>query len=190
MEDDLAAPVAISSFRDPDSGPLPLSFTQSPTAPVAPALEPPKSEVMQLFDMIVARMAPMEREISRIAGIVDGTTTHKTPGRKQPSFTPSSQGPNPSAGRAPTTSQSRASSSTTRHIPETRVTAPPAAWVDDEDADFPELGAASSRRWTSLVDRRTSTPRAPAQGGMNSDPKWSNIGLSFASIVTEEAMGQ
>jgi hypothetical protein len=79
MIDNSLEPGAVSSFKDPDSGALPLtsSTTQSPpnqeTPPNRPTTPPPpKSEVAQLFELLVAKMAPMEREIKRIAGIVDG----------------------------------------------------------------------------------------------------------------------
>jgi hypothetical protein len=70
MIDDSLEPGAVSSFKDPDSGALPLtsSTTQSPpnqeTPPDCPTTPPPpKSEVAQLFELLVAKMAPMEREM-------------------------------------------------------------------------------------------------------------------------------
>jgi hypothetical protein len=79
MVDDSKEVVAVSSFKDPDSGALPPtpSTAQSPptqsTPPNPPAAAPmPKSEVTQLFGLIAAKLAPMERKIKRIAGIVDG----------------------------------------------------------------------------------------------------------------------
>jgi hypothetical protein len=70
MIDDSLEPGAVSSFKDPDSGALPLtsSTTQSPpnqeTPPDRPTTPPPpKSEVAQLFELLVAKMAPMEREM-------------------------------------------------------------------------------------------------------------------------------
>jgi hypothetical protein len=71
MLDDSKVEVTVSSFRDPDAGALPLSPSTTP-APAAP--ESQKSEVAQLFDLIVAKMAPMEREIKHIAGIINSTT--------------------------------------------------------------------------------------------------------------------
>jgi hypothetical protein len=43
------------------------------TAP-SPATTAPPSEVKQLFDLIVSKMAPLERKVARIANIVDGKT--------------------------------------------------------------------------------------------------------------------
>jgi hypothetical protein len=71
MEDDPPAPGAVSTLRDPDMGPLPLSA--SDTTPPAPTPKP-ATEVRQLFDLIVSKMAPLEREVARIANIVDGVT--------------------------------------------------------------------------------------------------------------------
>jgi hypothetical protein len=71
MEDDLT-PGAVSHFKDPDSGALPLSASISNLTPTQP---PPKLEVAQLFDMIIARMVPMEKEIQCIAAKVDSKPT-------------------------------------------------------------------------------------------------------------------
>jgi hypothetical protein len=88
MEDDAEVPTAVASFRDPDSGALNLSTQSSPPDEIqaTPQPAPPlKSEVAQLFDLIVAKMMPMEIELSHIAGIVDGTTkTTSKPATRPP----------------------------------------------------------------------------------------------------------
>jgi hypothetical protein len=71
MEDDPDVPVAVSSLRDPDVGPLPLSPSVSISPPHV-EVSPPQSEVKQLSDLIITKMTSLEREVSRIAGIVDG----------------------------------------------------------------------------------------------------------------------
>jgi hypothetical protein len=62
MEDDAA--VAVLSFQDTDHGALNLSPSVSPPAT-------PKSEVAQLFDLIMAKFDPIKSELKRIARKVD-----------------------------------------------------------------------------------------------------------------------
>jgi hypothetical protein len=169
MEDDPVTPKAIASFKDPDAGALPLSASLTPkpqvAAPPPPADKP--SEIKQLSDLITTKLSSMEKEISRIAGIVDNRTSpssHSGPSAPRPSKTPNPiQLPH-------------------RSTPPNRV--------DDDNASFPALGSedgpapASGGAWSSM------TARAPAQVVTSSGPRRSNIGLSFASVVTEEAMGQ
>jgi hypothetical protein len=61
MEDDPPAPGAVSTLKDPDTGPLPLSA--SVTTPPTPSPKP-ATEVRQLFDLIVSKMAPLEQEVA------------------------------------------------------------------------------------------------------------------------------
>jgi hypothetical protein len=70
MVDDPSEVVALASFRDPDSGALPLSPTPRPTP--APA---PVSEATQLFDRIMDAIRPMQIELKRIGDKVDGKPT-------------------------------------------------------------------------------------------------------------------
>jgi hypothetical protein len=179
MEDDLPAPGAVSSLRDLDSGPLPLSnsITTPPTPTPAPAATPP-SEVKQLFDLIVSKMAPLEREVARIANIVDNKATagpspqHRPPpisGRARPTATPSSQGKTPLS--APSQS-------------------PMGPRVDDVDDSFPALDHSNGSRVTSSDGAARVSARAPAQVVSTSAPRRSAIGLSFAAVITKATMAQ
>jgi hypothetical protein len=178
MEDDLPPPGAVSSLRDPDSGHIPLSDSNlsattphpAQASPPAPAAEPP-SEVKQLFDLIVSKMAPLEREVARIANIVDG--------KSRP--TPPTKPTKPTSTRAagPTTPYRRGSSPT-----------PTFPRIDDDDMSFPALSSASWGPAASGGNGSEETARAPAQVVPGPDPSRPKIGLSFASVVTVEAMGQ
>jgi hypothetical protein len=164
MEDDPPVPGAVLSLRDPDSGPLPLSASTSP-----PAATPP-SKVKQLFDLIVSKMAPLEREVARIANIVDGKTQSAPLTRPNP--------PRPRAAPFVT--------------PPPRDTAPPPTYpqIDDDDASFPALGPASRGPSAPRGSGSGDSARAPAQVGPPHAPRRSNIGLSFAAIMTETSMDQ
>jgi hypothetical protein len=178
MEDDPPVPGAVSSLRDPDSGYIPVSNsnTTAPSPHSAPASEPapavtsPPSEVKQLFDLIVSKMAPLEREVARIANIVDGKArpapvTHSKPTHPRADTT---AGPDRRA---------------TPHTP-----TPPR--IDDDDMSFPALGPASRGPSGSRDSGSFDSARAPAQVVSGSGPSRPRIGLSFASVVTDEAMGQ
>jgi hypothetical protein len=173
MVDDPPAPGAVSSFRDPDSGHIPVSSSNSPAPVPSPACapkpataataSPPPSEVKQLFDLIVSKMAPLEREVARIANIVDGKA-------RPPTQTRANAMAGPSHRTTPPTSS------------------PPR--IDDDDMSFPALGPASIGRGSSNDNRSSVSARAPAQVVSSFGPGRPRIGLSFASVVTEEAMGQ
>jgi hypothetical protein len=177
MEDDTAAPGAVSSLRDPDTGYIPTadpsasSTTPGPAPDAAPALAaPPPSEVKQLFDLIVSKMAPLEREVARIANIVDGKARH-TP--------PTSTKPTRPRTEAPTAPAHRVSPST-----------PSVPRIDDDDTSFPALGSASGGPSPAGSYASRDSARAPAQVVSGSGPSRPRIGLSFASVVTDVAIGQ
>jgi hypothetical protein len=167
---------AVSSFRDPDMGPLPLSASVSTHKVVAEPIPPasataPPSEVKQLFDLIIAKMAPLEREVSRIANIVDGKTARPNPPGRHTSSS------------APSTSKGR------NLLP----SLPPSSMgprVDDEDASFPTLGQDTGGPGSSDSGGRQGSARAPAQVVSASAPRRSVIGLSFAAVITEKTMDQ
>jgi hypothetical protein len=175
MEDDPVTPKAIASFKDPDAGAIPLSESESltPRPPAAVKLPPTDkpSEIKQLSDLITTKLSSMEKEIARIAGIVDNKTSScPGPSAPYPSNTPAhSKTPNPPS------------------LP--HYSTPPNR-VDDDDAGFPALGSEVGPVPSSSGDRSSMTARAPAQVVMRSGPRCPNIGLSFTSVVTEEAMGQ
>jgi hypothetical protein len=170
MEDDPPAPGAVSSLRDPDSGPLPLSA--SVTTPPTPAPEP-ASEVKQLFDLIVSKMAPLEREVARIANIVDG--------KAGPS-------PNPRTRLTPPASRSKAPASTPTPA---SITSRPSFGprVDDDEVSFPPLDSSNDHtppHWGGI----RGSARAPAQVVSLPAQSRSKIGMSFAAVISESAMGQ
>jgi hypothetical protein len=67
MLDDSVEVVAVSSFRDPDSGALPLPDSTPAATPTAPV-----SEAAKLFDLIMATIDPIKAELKRIGDKVDG----------------------------------------------------------------------------------------------------------------------
>jgi hypothetical protein len=84
MEDDPTTPKAVASFKDPDTGALPISPpSQAKATPPAQPPTPP-SEIKQLADMISNRFSSLEKEIARVANIVDG----KNPPISRPKHTP------------------------------------------------------------------------------------------------------
>jgi hypothetical protein len=171
MEDDLPAPGAVSSLRDPDSGPLPLST--SVTTPPTPAPEP-ATEVRQLFDLIVSKMAPLEREVTRIANIVDG--------KVGPS-------PSPRARPSPPTSRKIAPSSTPGPVPTTsRSSFGPR--VDMDEDSFPPLDSTVNNHTPPHWGGSRDSARAPAQVVSLPAQSRSKIGMSFAAVITETAMDQ
>jgi hypothetical protein len=181
MEDDPPAPGAVSSLRDPDTGHIPLSSSNTTTPTVGPFPDPPMptatatpppppSEVKQLFDLIVSKMAPLEREVARIANIVDGK---------------SSRTPAPPSN----TSQPRANTASVSVRHPTRPTPSPPR-IDDDDLSFPALGPVSGGPDVPGGNWSQVSARAPAQVVSDSGPSRPRIGLSFASVVTDKAMGQ
>jgi hypothetical protein len=148
----------------------------TPKASPAPAPEPattvnpPPSEVKQLFDLIVSKMAPLEREVARIANIVDGKTrpSHVTHSKPTPPRAEISAGPD-------------------RHATPPTPSLP---WVDNDDMSFPALGPVSRGPSGPRGSGSFDSARAPAQVVSGSGPSRPRIGLSFASVVTDEAMGQ
>jgi hypothetical protein len=177
MEDDPPVPGAVSSLRDPDSGCIPVSSsnTSAPSPCPAPSLAPgpaatPPSEIKQIFDLIVSTMAPLQREVARIANIVDGKSR-----------------PTPITHSRPTHSRLVATSG-----PDRRTTPPTPSLprIDDDDMSFlaldPERRGPSVPRGSGSVD----SARAPAQVVSGPGPSRPRIGLSFASVVTDKAMDQ
>jgi hypothetical protein len=125
MEIDPPAPGAVSSLRDPDSGCIPLSNSNTSTSAPSKVLHSnhdttatatPPSEVKQRFDLIVSKMAPLEREVARIANIVDGKARPTTQPRAKATAGPSHR--------------------TTPLTP-----SPPC--IDDDEVSFPALGPVS-----------------------------------------------
>jgi hypothetical protein len=146
------------------------------TAP-APAVTPP-SEVRQLFNLIISRMVPIEREVTRIASIVDG----KAPAQPSPQTRPT-----PSSGRT----RPVATSSSRGKTPLPAMTlSPMGPRVDDDDASFPALGSSDWAPISTTGGGSRALARAPAQ--VNSPPalRRSAIGLSFAAVITEATMDQ
>jgi hypothetical protein len=187
MEDDQEVPSAVSSFWDPDSGPLPLSASSGPPVSEVHTPTPPKTEAKQLSDRILAVLVPLQQEISHIASIVDGTaTTKRVPQGRGPLLTSHThKDRTPPAGLAPSTHRTSLGST-----PQASAPTPPAARIDDDDAEFPKLGSYHGPPLDPSTGWKSSTPRAPAQGDSNSRPRGPRIGMSFASVVTVEALGQ
>jgi hypothetical protein len=177
MEDDLPVPGAVSSLRDPDSGCIPVSNsdTSAPSpcpAPLpesAPTTTSPPSEVKQLFDLIVSKMAPLEREITRIGNIVDGKSR-----------------PTPITHSKPTCPREAATPGQARRAPST----PSLPRIDDDDVSFPALDPVSRGPSAPRGSRSNDSARAPAQVYSDSGSSRPRIGLSFASVVTDVAMDQ
>jgi hypothetical protein len=193
MEDDLPIPGAVLSLRDPDTGPIPLSASISPASAPTPVTAPspapttaPPSEVKQLFDLIVSKMAPLEREVARIANIVDGKAGPTCPSPPNRS-SPSNSRPNPSITRAapPTTPSSGGKTPSSAPTP-----SPMGPRIDDDDESFPALRPASRGPSVSNGGGSRVSARAPAQVGSSSAPRRSAIGLSFAAVITETSMDQ
>jgi hypothetical protein len=184
MEEDPTTPKAVASFRDPDVGALPIpSTTPSAAAPSAPSVAPtqpptPPSEIKQLADMISNRFSSLEKEIARVALIVDG----KNPPNARPK-------PAQTSSRSTLPKALPASSSFSSTPAPTRQ---PTVFnrIDDEEEAFPPLGDPSSHFPALDIDRTSGPTRAPAQAVQRFASNRPNIGLSFASVVTEEAMRQ
>jgi hypothetical protein len=171
MEDDSPAPGAVSTLRDPDTGPLPLS--ESVTTPPTPTPKP-ATEVRQLFDLIVSKMAPLEREVARIANIVDGKAG--PPPRSQICPTPhASRKTTPAPPTAPTSAPSRSSFGPR---------------IDDDEVSFPSLGPISEDPTPPRWGGNRGSARAPAQVASSPAPRRSNIGMSFAAVIMETTMDQ
>jgi hypothetical protein len=181
MEDDLPTPGAVSSLRDPDTGPLPLSAsaTSPPSAPTPAPVATPPSEVKQLFDLIVSKMAPLEREVARIANIVDGKAG---PARPSPQ-----NRPNLPSGRAVTTATPSSRGKTPLSAP---TPSPMGPRIDDDNEPFLALGLSNGGPSASNGGKSRDSARAPAQVGSFPAPRRSAIGLSFAAVITETTMDQ
>jgi hypothetical protein len=77
MVDDSEEVVAVSSFRDPDSGALSLTPSDVPSPSPTPANPP--SEVAQLFNLIMDTIRPIQTELKRIGDKVDGRASPPPP---------------------------------------------------------------------------------------------------------------
>jgi hypothetical protein len=194
MIDDSSDVVALASFRDPDSGALPLTPSPQPTP--APA---PVSEAAQLFDRIMDAIRPMQAELKRIGDKVDGKPT--------PSAAP------PPKGKSPSTSQSsrgptvRSATEPIRSPPPFPPTNSPPTILDDvaeersdeirsSDPNFPPLAPSGSRKTRyrrkvadELAVRNASVPGAPAPGRGRQNPGFVRAPPVFASVITKSAMG-
>jgi hypothetical protein len=187
MVDDSKEVIAVSSFKDPDSGALPSTPASTHTLPIqnspsnSPATAPlPKLEVTQLLELISAKLGPMEREIKHIANIVDGKPLSSQGSQRATASPHTTQRPGGQSSSPPAQS----------HI--TPPSSSRAARIDDDvdDDHFPELGVSASPTWTKIAGRGSSTPRAPAQGAQTPSQGRSLIGLSFAAVVTDVALDQ
>jgi hypothetical protein len=78
MIDDSEEVIAVSSFRDPDSGALSLTPSTEPS----PTPANPPSEVAQLFNLIMDTIKPIQAELKRIGDKVDGRSA--TPSKSRP----------------------------------------------------------------------------------------------------------
>jgi hypothetical protein len=119
--------------------------------------------------------------MARIASIVDNK------GNPQPR-----PGPNVTARSTPShqTSSARTSAPSSSKARAPPANPPPVNRVDDDDVDnFPALGLGSGLG-SSPSDHSSRTARAPAQVVGRMSTNRPNIGLSFATVVTAEAMGQ
>jgi hypothetical protein len=171
MEDDTPAPGAVSSLRDPDSGPLPLSA--SVTTPPTPAPEP-ATEVRQLFDLIVSKMAPLEREVARIANIVDGKV-----------------GPSPSPRTHPNPPSNRKAAPASKPTPVSTTSGPSVGpRVDFDEDSFPALDSTHDDHNPPHWGGSRGSARAPAQVASLPAQMRSKIGMSFAAVISEAAMNQ
>jgi hypothetical protein len=112
MVDDSSDVVALASFRDPDSGALPLTPTPQPTPTPAPP-----SEAAQLFDRIMDAIRPMQAELKRIGDKVDG--------KPVPSAAPPPKGKSPSTSQASRGPTARSTSEPIRAPPPSSHQAPP-----------------------------------------------------------------
>jgi hypothetical protein len=168
MEDD-GPPGAVSTLKDPDTGPLPLSASVT-TPPTPPE---PASEVKQLFDLIVSKMAPLEREVARIANIVDGKAG-PSPTPRPPAIPPKSRKSPPAPTPAPSSSS--------------RPSFGPR--IDDEDATFPPLDSTGESHSLPRWGGNRGLARAPAQVTSFPTQSRSKIGMSFAAVITESTMNQ
>jgi hypothetical protein len=118
----------------------------------------------------------MEKEIARIAGIVD---RNGPPAVSQKPSPPAPRSTPPAARKAPGPPRTSTSNDPT-----------PPHRIDDDDSTFPALGHYEGPNSTLSAARDYGTPRAPAQGVPGVGYSRPRIGLLFASVVTEEAMGQ
>jgi hypothetical protein len=161
MVDDSDDVIAISTFRDPDLGALPLS--PSPAPP--PILEAPPSEVTQLFNLIMDTIKPMQAELKRIGDKVDG--------RSAPPPKPclASAHPAPAVARTNITPPPRTHPSPPTPSPPQRIDDD--VQVSDStasaDTDFPPLAPSGNRKTqfrhksaAAVESRNTLVPGAPA----------------------------
>jgi hypothetical protein len=191
MVDDPSEVVALASFRDPDSGALPLSPTPRPTP--APA---PVSEATQLFDRIMDAIRPMQIELKRIGDKVDGKpTTSAAPSKgKSPLSTQSSRGPTVRSASEPTRPKPSLSPPTFPTILDD-VAEERTAELQSSDPDFPPLAPSGSRKTRykrKVADERDSrnslVPGAPAPGRGRPNPGFIRAPPVFASVITKTAM--
>jgi hypothetical protein len=146
--------------------------------------------------MIVTKMVPMEREISCIAGIVDGTS--KVAPKPLPNHPPPSvSAPARSSLGASTSSYAAPTGLTLCPSPGDRSDPSPASRIDDDVQDFPApqfSGSCPAKRKIkvrqAIEERNSTAPGVPAQGTIGDTHGRPHIGLSFASVITNTAMDQ
>jgi hypothetical protein len=182
--------VAVSTFKDPDLGAIPLSPSTSPP-------DAPKSKVSQLFDLIMAKITLMEVELKRIGDKVDGRAISRSVTLPKPAPKAAVEAPpdipSPWSSLAPTQDS------------------PPIQRIDDieeaevdlilsDDQDFPTLApmpVAKNRRacgWAArviMVQTNAAVPGAPAPDVLQAGPGPSRVRARpiFASVVTAKALG-
>jgi hypothetical protein len=189
MVDDSDAVVAVSLFRDPNSGALALTPTPVPS----PTPANPPSEVAQLFNLIMDTIRPIQTELKRIGDKVDGRSTPP---------------PKPRAPIPRTTATTVHAAPTSSMPPHTLPIPPnpsPPQRVDDEvqefgavtgnDPEFPPLAPSGNRRSryqhksAAIVEARNAlVPGAPAPVQRNPTSGYARAPPIFASVLMKAAM--
>jgi hypothetical protein len=189
MVDDSDDVIAVSSFRDPDAGALPLSPNSTPPP------EQPPSEVAQLFNLIMDTIKPIQIELKCISNKVDGRST---PALKQSAHTMTTGPKGTPSPLAPSVSPPLT------HITPTFPSPPPR--VDDEeqeagklifdDPDFPALAPSQThkarfrRKNEAAVEARNAlVPGALAPVQRNPTSSRPRAQPIFASVLTSSGMG-
>jgi hypothetical protein len=193
MVDNSNVVVAVSSFRDPDSGTLALTPTPEPSPPPAN----PPSEVAQLFNLIMDTIRPIQTELKHIGDKVDG--------RSKPLPTPRDPIVRTSAASARNARATPTSTAPPPTTPIPSIQSPPQR-VDDEvqersattgdELDFPPLAPSGNRKTryrhkaaASLEARNALVPGAPAPAQRDPTSGYVRAPPIFASILTKAAMG-
>jgi hypothetical protein len=183
-DSDTTNAVAVSSFRDPDSGALPLSPSLAPS----PTLANPPSEVAQLFNLIMDTIKPIQDELKRIGDKVDGRSAPPPQKPRVPAWSPPA-----TTHRAPTSSSLPPSNPTPPRIDDDvqeLVTS------SSDDPEFPPLAPSGNRKTrfrhksAAITEARNAlVPGAPAPVQRNPAPGHVRAPPIFTSVLTAAAMG-